>query len=462
VRSTTRRSRFLLVIAAALAGILVLAGCAQTAPPAPTAAPKTTAPAAAPTQAAAPAGAPTQAPAAKAAVQEVKIGVLYPTSGGAATSGLDSQYGAQLAAEIVNGQHDLGMPLARTEGLPNLGGAKANLILVDHQGVPEKGQSDAERLVTQENVVALYGAYHSSVTQTASQTAERMGIPFVNGESSSPALTTRGLKTFFRTGPHDATYGKNLFDMLEDIEKAKGIDLKTIAIVNENTLYGTDASTTTKRFAQERGYQVVADISYPANTSEVTSEVQRLKAANPDVVFQVSYTSDAILFMRTYKQLDFNPQGILAYGAGFVDPQFRQVLGRDSEFVITRAGWSPDIAEKLPLAKAVADLFQQRFNQPMTENSARSFTGMITLLDAINRASSTQPEAILTALRATDIPTDQLIVPWQGVKFGDDGQNIHARGVNMQVHGGAYSTVWPFDVSSKEIQWPRPKWSELR
>lgn len=459
VRFFSARNRIMLVVMAAVTGLLIVTGCAQTAQPAaPTAAPKA---ASTPSTGAPAPAAPTQAAQPATKVAEVKIGVLYPTSGGAATSGLDSQYGAQLAAEIVNGANDLNMPLAKTEGLPALGGAKVNLITVDHQGVPEKGQSEAERLVTQENVIALYGAYHSSVTQTASQTAERMGIPFVNGESSSPGLTTRGLKMFFRTGPHDATYGKNLFDMLEDIEKEKGIDLKTIAIVNENTLYGTDANKTTKQFAQERGYEVVADIAYPANTSEVTSEVQRLKAANPDVVFQVSYTSDAILFMNTYKQLDFNPQGILAYGAGFVDPEFRRVLGKSAEFVITRAGWSPDIAAKVPLAKSVADMFQQRFNQPMTENSARSFTGMITLLDAINRAGSTDPAAIQSALKATDIPGDQLIVPWEGVKFGDDGQNIHARGVNMQVFDGQYSTVWPFDVAAKEIMWPRPDWSAI-
>jgi len=206
----------------------------------------------------------------------------------------------------------------------------------------------------------------------------------------------------------------------------------------------------------------VADIAYPANTSEVTSEAQRLKAANPDAVFQISYTSDAILFMKTYKQLDFNPAGFLAYGAGFVDPEFRKVLGKDSEDVITRASWAPDIAQKNPLAKAIADTFKSRFNQEMTENSARDFTGMITLLDAINRAKSTDPQAIQAALKTTDIPGDQLIMPWKGVKFDANGQNMYAQGINMQVQGGEYYTVWPFDVASKKIIWPRPKWADLK
>ncbi|HZK67320.1 MAG TPA: ABC transporter substrate-binding protein, partial [Chloroflexota bacterium] len=242
----------------------------------------------------------------------------------------------------------------------------------------------------------------------------------------------------------------------------KNVEIKKIAIVNENTLYGADANKITKKYIQERGYELVADIAYPANTSEVTSEAQRLKAAAPDVVFQISYTSDAILFMRTYKQLDFNPQGFLAYGAGFVDPEFRKVLGKDSEFIITRASWAPDIAEKKPLAKAIADRFKAKANQEMTENSARDFTGMITLLDAINRAGSTDPKAIQAALKATNLTSEQIVMPWNGVKFDAKGQNEFAQGINMQVSGGAYSTVWPFNVGSKEIVWPRPKWSELK
>src|SRR6266436_6131133 len=88
--------------------------------------------------------------------KEVVIGVLYPTTGPTAQAGIDSKVAAELAVEIVNGKHDLDLPLARTEGLPNLGGAKARLVVVDHQGKPELGQSEAERLITQEKVVALY------------------------------------------------------------------------------------------------------------------------------------------------------------------------------------------------------------------------------------------------------------------------------------------------------------------
>ena len=53
---------------------------------------------------------------------------------------------AELAAEIVNGKHDLDLPLARTEGLPGLGGASCAWGS-GHQGKPELGQTEAERLI---------------------------------------------------------------------------------------------------------------------------------------------------------------------------------------------------------------------------------------------------------------------------------------------------------------------------
>lgn len=440
-------------------GMAILSACAQTAPPSPTAAPAN----AAPTTGANPASAtaPAAAPAVKAP-SEISIGVLFPLTGTSATLGLDCKYGTDLAAEVVNNGIDVGLPLGKTPGLPNLGGAKVKLITVDHQSLPEKGQSEAERLVLQEHVVALFGTYISSVALTASQSAERLGIPMMNGDCSSPTLTARGLKYFFRTGPHDGVYVKNFFDMLDDIQKSKGIKIKTIGIVNENTLSGNDFNKNSKAMAQQRGYEVITDVLYPPGTSDVTSEVQKLKAANPDVVFQLSYTSEAVLFVKAYKLLDFNPQGTLAYGAGFTDPQFFKLLGKDAQYYISKAAWSPDIAEKKPVAKAISDMFQKKYNQVMTENSGRDFDAMITLLDAINRAGSTDPKAIQKAIVETDIPGDKSIMPWKGIKFGEDGQNIYSQSVNTQAFDGQHYTVWPFDVASKQLVWPRTKWADIK
>lgn len=116
------------------------------------------------------------------AQQEIKIGVLVPLSGPTAQIGIDAVAAIKTAAEIVNEGADLPLTLAKNKGLPGVGGAKVVLVVVDHQGKPDVGQSETERLISQEKVHALIGAYFSSVTAAASQAAERAGVPFINGD----------------------------------------------------------------------------------------------------------------------------------------------------------------------------------------------------------------------------------------------------------------------------------------
>src|ERR1700704_2324145 len=119
-----------------------------------------------------------------AVATEIVIGAVYPLSGNLAKVGLDIKDAIELAAEIVNEDMDLAVPLGKGKGLPNLGGAKVRVVFADHQSSPEKGLSEAERLISQEKVVALMGSYNSNVTATASQAAERLKTPFLNADST--------------------------------------------------------------------------------------------------------------------------------------------------------------------------------------------------------------------------------------------------------------------------------------
>jgi branched-chain amino acid transport system substrate-binding protein len=451
-----------LTIAVAL--LLGLAGVScQPATPEPTEEP-TEAPVEVPTEVPVeePTEEPTEEPAPPEPAPDVVIGAIYPLSGALAPTGELLRGGIELAAEIVNGEYpELNLPLAAEAGLPNLGGAKVKLIFGDHEASPEKGLSEAERLITEEEVVALLGCYNSSVTATASEAAERLSMPFLNPESTSPMLHTRGFKWFFRATPHDRTFAENFFDMLKDLEEQKGIDVSTLALVYEDTLWGADVGKAENELAPEYGYEVVADISYEHETAEVTSEVLTLKEANADVVMMASYISDAILYQRTFKDLDFNPPAILAMDAGHIDPSFLGTVGADGNYILSREVWALDLSVKKPMVKTVNDMFFERYGKNMDGSCARSFTGMLVLADAINRAGSTEPEAIQTALRETDIPADMIIMPWEGVKFDPEtGQNPLGRGIIVQVQDEAYYTVWPFDLASKDIIWPMPTWGE--
>ena len=398
------------------------------------------------------------------AQQEIKIGVIYPLTGPAASTGAELKSALELAADIVNNgaKGVAGLPFANGGGLPNLKGAKIKLIFADHQGNPQTGASEAERLISQEKVVALVGSYFSNVTATASQVAERYGVPFLNPESSSATLTQRGFKWFLRTTPHDDLFVHNFFDFLKELEAKKKMKIGTIATFNENTLWGNETTKLEAKLAPDNGYNIVKQVTYPAKSTQLTSEVQTLKAAAPSLVMQSSYLGDALLSMKTYKELGFSPDMILANNAGFTDTEFIRTLGKDAEYVITREVWALDLATKNPLIKEVNALFNARTKSNFTGNSSRTFTGLMVIADAINRAGSTEPEAIRKALVATNIPASALIMPWGGVKFDESGQNTLGRGILVQIVGGTYHTVYPFNLATQDVVWPMPKWDQRK
>ena len=398
------------------------------------------------------------------AQEEIRIGAIYPLTGAAASTGLELKNALELAVDMINnGDQGIDLPLATKGGLPNLKGAKIKLIFGDHQGNPQTGASEAERLITQEHVVALIGCYFSNVTATASQVAERYGVPFLNPESSSATLTQRGFKWFFRTTPHDDLFVTNFFQFLKDVEKKKNLSIKRIALMNENTLFGTETTKLEEKLAGEQNFPIVEKILYPAKSTQLTSEVQRLKAANPDL-------DHAIVLSRRRHPVDEDLQGTGRVTRCACSPttpvstisEFLKTLGKDGEYILSREVWALDLAGKNPLIKQVNDIYFKRYQNNFNGNSARSFTGMFVLADAINRAGSTDPAAIQKALAATDIPGSKLIMPWKGVKFDANGQNTLGAGIIVQVQDGKYVTVWPFDLASRDLIWPMPKWDQRK
>ena len=388
----------------------------------------------------------------------IKIGAVYPLTGNVAATGMECKRGVDLAVEIINGKYDMNMPFAKTEGIPNLGGAKLQIIYADTQGDPKNGLAEAERLITQEKCVAVIGAYQSAVTKTASQAAERLKIPYVCSDSSSPTLTERGFKYFYRVSPHDGTMAKNQFEFLKDLEKKTGQKVQTIGLLYENTEFGANVGKQEKQYAKEFGYKVVADVAYPANSSDVSSEVGKLMAAKPDVIMHAAYITDAILFTKTFKQMNVVPKGFLTM-AGYIESDYLPSVKADGDDFLVRSTFALDLAKKKPLVGQVADLYKKKYNIEMGENAARSFAAPFVLADAINRAKSTDPEAIVKALGETDIPGDQFIYPWKGIKFDPKThQNIYARAMIVQIQNLQYYTVWPWEAASRELVWPFPAW----
>src|SRR6201985_1748859 len=203
------------------------------------------------------------------AADSVKIGVLFPLTGNAGAAGLASKAAVEVAAEIINGKHPelTGIPLAAEEGLPGLGGAKMELVFVDHQGNPSVAQQQALRLVSQEKVNVLFGAYQSSCSLTGPAVGERYGIPFVVGDSAAANVTGRGFKWLYRVTPIASDFAAAYMRFFADMKK-EGRTVNSIALVNENTDYGTSVADAVDAEAKKAGITVALRVPYSANTTD--------------------------------------------------------------------------------------------------------------------------------------------------------------------------------------------------
>jgi branched-chain amino acid transport system substrate-binding protein len=392
------------------------------------------------------------------AQETVKIGAIYPLSGNAASAGTSDKAGIELATQIINEAHpELGdLTLAAGKGLPNLGNAKVEVIFADNQGSPAVGQNQALRLITEEKVVALTGAYQSSITQTASAIAERYGIPFLTGESVAADLTERGFKHFFRTTPIAPGIAKTYMTFLADIRQRGLNPVRSIAIVNENTDYGTSIAQLVREAAKAAGFTIGLEIPYNANTTDVSSQVLQLKNAKPDVVLFVSYTSDAILYMKTMRDLGYRPPMVIGDDSGFSDPSVAKSVGDIAQGAINRSAW--DAGAPGSTTYKLNEMFKAKTGRDLDDTTGRGMQGFFVLADAINRAGSTDPEKITAALRATDLKPNQLLMGYKGVKFNAKGQNTLATTLLIQLQGDKYVAVWPDDKAVAEIKLPFQGW----
>jgi branched-chain amino acid transport system substrate-binding protein len=388
------------------------------------------------------------------AADDIVIGAIYPMTGNAAPIGADAKSAVDTTLDIINGDHaPIPILMGKGGGLPALGGAKIKVIFADSQADPQKARAEAERLITQEHVVALIGSYTSATAATISQVGERYQIPYISMDNSAPDLSNRGLKWFFRTSPHDEMFTAAMFDFFKAIGDKTGQKVKTVALIYEDSIFGTGSSNAQKKFAALAGITIAADLRYRANSPSLSAEAERLKAADADVVMPSSYTNDSILLLKGMDEIGYKPKAIMAQAAGFQEQAFLSAVGPLAEGAMSRSSFALDAVKARPAIPTVNALYKAKSGKDLNDNTARQVTAVEVLADAINRAGSTDPDKLQKALIATDVPGDQLIVPWKGVKFDETGQNTEATPVIQQIQGGHYVTIFPFDIAVAPVKW---------
>ena len=227
--------------------------------------------------------------------------------------------------------------------------------------------------------------------------------------------------------------------------------------MHDNTEYGTSVANTITTTFKEKGLNIALDVAYASNATDVQSQVLQLKEKKPDVVLMISYTSDAILFAKTMQAQDFKPGILLADDAGYSDPDFIKAVGKVSQGAFNRSSWSVGTCRLAERDHRRHVQEEERRRDGRYRRTADA--GLFVLLDAIDRAGSTEPAKIQAALKATDLKPDQLMIGYKGVKFDDKGQNILASGRIIQLQDGEnYVSVWPKDGAEKAPVLPYKGW----
>lgn len=446
------KSKLALLLVAVMLISTIAAGCTSSVTQAPAEAPKNETPAEKPAQAEQPESG-----------KPIKVGAVLPLSGSAAATGVKLKYAIEVAQEIINGEHpEIDLPLAKTKGLPNLGNAPIEVVFSDHQGNPEVAKTESERLIQNEGVVSLVGAYQSSATKPASQSAERFKIPFVAGSSSSAALTERGLKYFTRIAPNDDMETEVFFEYLKYLNEETDANIKTVGVVYIDNEYGVHAAEMVDKWIEEKygaeGFEKVVSVKYPADVTSVDTEVQQIKAANPDVLFHASYIGDITQFVKKYKEFDFTPKAVVNYCGGFQDSQFVVNLNKDGDFFSGGAACAPTLFDKMEVVNQINELFKAKSGGENIDGPAlEEFASLMVVADAINQAKSTDGDAIMEVIRTAkfDAPYFSTGV----IQFNEKGQNSYSASFIVQTQDAEYQAVYPSDIQTAKPVAPFPTWS---
>ncbi len=393
------------------------------------------------------------------AADVVKIGVLLPFSGPLAYEG----------NEVFKG-----FEVARVEQNKKGGIFGKQIEFIKGDAVdPKAAVSEAERLISVEGIKVILGTFSSPRSYAASTIAEKNRVVYWETGSVGDDITKRGYKYLFRNCPNASDLAKAAAHfgvvVAPRILKIPPKDLK-VAVIGENSLYGTSVSKTVKEVVEAEGAQLAAYEFYDSTTKDLSSLILRLKAKKPDVLIPTCYVMDAILLSRQSKQLDFNVKVFVGTGVGHNTGALVDAIGEDVNGIIC-SGW-PSTTINRNFAWGM-DVFLKLYNDVWKGPIASphpfgNYSGAWVLWDVIKRAGSMDPEAIRKAAEAADTPIGKTPIGW-GVKFipsdqPNGGQNTRSIWFVEQWKDKKLHTIWPGDAKEQgyAIMLPYPTWEERK
>jgi branched-chain amino acid transport system substrate-binding protein len=392
----------------------------------------------------------------RAQAPTLKVGVVHPITGPLAEPGQACRLGAQMAADAINA----------AGGIKALNGAKLELVLGDTQTKPELGRTEAERVINQ-GAQVLMGSFDSGSTASMVPVVQQRRIPFLVDIAAADPITANVAKAVkdgqqktqyvYRNFPTGSSFGRKAVQYFTEVFQEAKVSPKRVVLMYCNDLFGQNNA---KGFqaahaAAKPSWDIVDVIPWPEPPQDLSTEVSRAKAARPDIIAPITRPASAQLLLPEIRKQRVDIMGIVGPGSpGLYEAGQLAVLKEDLDYVMSSLPWANF---KNPRTQAVAaDYLKRSSGKTFDTNSGYSYDGMMLIADVLERAKSTDPDAIVEALRTSN---------WSGglmqyagpVVFNELGDNPNAVTTMIQILAGKPVAVWPREAAVSKFVFPRPK-----
>src|SRR6266478_3509408 len=367
----------------------------------------------------------------------IRIGASLSLTGTYAKLGRNQHEGYKLCVKDLN-----------TKG--GLLGRKVELVVYDDQSTPATAVRLYEKLITEDRVDGVMGPYSSPVTEASVNVTEKYKKVMV-----APLAATTSI--FKRPPDKKRSYVFMVISPAESyleglIDTAAKRGLKTIAVVNEDTLFSKAAASGAVELAKKKGMQVVYQEAYPKGNTDFSALLTKIKAVNPDVIAAGTYFDDAVALTRQMKELNVSPK---MYGVtvGGDLPEFYDVLKQNAEYIYGATQWEPTLP--YPGTQEFFDAYRKDFGHEPSYHSAAGYAGCILYAEAVKRAGALDADKVREQLLKLETKT-----MFGEYKVDPDGFQTAHKMVTFQWQGEKKVTVWPDDLAQAKPRFPTPPWSQ--
>jgi len=293
----------------------------------------------------------------------------------------------------------------------------------------------------------VMGPYSSPVTEAVANVTEKYKKVMV-----APLAATTGI---FRKEPRRKyifmvlSPAEVYFDGLTDIATKRG--LKTVAVVNEDTLFSKAAAAGAVNLAKKKGMQVVFQEAYPKGNTDFSGLLTKIKGVNPDVLAAATYFDDAVALTRQMRELNVNPK---MYGVtiGGDLPEFYDTLKGNAEYVYGATQWEP--ALNYPGNREFVESYRAEFKREPSYFAAAGYAGCLVYTEGVKRAGSLDADKVREHILKLDLRT-----PFGEFKVDPDGVQLAHKMVTFQWQKEKKVIVWPDDLAQGKVLFPTPPWT---